>query len=418
MAINGQPDLSSESSLDDWKRIRVAYFSMEIAVAPNMPTYSGGLGVLAGDTLRSAADMGLPLIAVTLLHRKGYFRQLLAPDGSQAEQDEPWEPETTLELLEPVAGITIQGRPVLVRAWRKNIRGVNGHILPVILLDTDLDPNDAWDRQLTDHLYGGDTFYRLCQETVLGMGGVAMLSALGCQPEVFHMNEGHAALLALGLLEEKIEGSLVDATPADLSAVRERCIFTTHTPVPAGHDRFSLEQIRQVLGQDRSQALEKFGCCYDGMLNMTYVALRFARYVNGVAMQHGNVSREMFPTYPIRAITNGVHAATWIHPAMQSLLDEKVPDWRHDNLYLRFAIGIPADEIQQHHHVAKRALLSTIASRTGVQLQDQCFTLGFARRAAAYKRANLLFSDPDRLVRIAKEAGGLQIVYAGKAHPH
>src|SRR5487761_696108 len=418
MAINGQPDLSSESSLDDWKRIRVAYFSMEIAVAPNMPTYSGGLGVLAGDTLRSAADMGLPLIAVTLLHRKGYFRQLLAPDGSQAEQDEPWEPETTLELLEPVAGITIQGRPVLVRAWRKNIRGVNGHILPVILLDTDLDPNDAWDRQLTDHLYGGDTFYRLCQETVLGMGGVAMLSALGCQPEVFHMNEGHAALLALGLLEEKIEGSLVDATPADLESVRERCVFTTHTPVPAGHDRFSLDQARQVLGDERTQALEKFGCCHDGMLNMTYVALRFSRYVNGVAMQHGRISREMFPEYSVQAITNGVHAATWIQPSMQALLDEKVPSWRRDNLYLRFAIGIAPSEIRSRHLDAKRNLMDTVRERVGVNLQEDKFTIGFARRAAAYKRADMLFADPARLNRLAEEYGGIQIVYAGKAHPH
>lgn len=401
-----------------WKQLQVAYFSMEIALDPGMPTYSGGLGVLAGDTLRSAADTGLPLVAVTLLHRKGYFRQSLNADGVQTEQDDPWNPEAVLELLEPVAAISIQGRPVMVRAWRKDIRGVDGHVVPVLLLDTDLDPNDAWDRQLTDHLYGGDTFYRLCQETVLGMGGVAILTALGCQPAVFHMNEGHAALLALGLLEEKMDGSLLDATPAELNAVRERCIFTTHTPVPAGHDRFSLDQTRQVLGDERAKALEKFGCCHEGMLNMTYVALRFARYVNGVAMQHGKVSREMFPAYSVHAITNGVHAATWIQPAMQQLLDERAPDWRRDNLYLRFAIGIPAAEIQQRHRVAKQALLAEVAQRTGIQLQDDCFTLGFARRAAAYKRANLLFSDPDRLARIAEQAGGLQIVYAGKAHPH
>ncbi|MGB8481253.1 MAG: alpha-glucan family phosphorylase [Acidobacteriaceae bacterium] len=419
MAINGQPHLSSESSLDDWERIQIAYFSMEIAVAPNMPTYSGGLGVLAGDTIRSAADTGLPLAAVTLLHRKGYFRQRLNADGVQTEEDEPWEPETLLRPLEPLAAITIQGRPVMVRAWRKDIVGTDGHIVPVIFLDTDLDPNDGWDRQLTDHLYGGDTFYRLCQETVLGIGGIEILTALGCQPDVYHMNEGHASLLTIGLLEQQVaDGNLLDATPDDLESVRSKCVFTTHTPVPAGHDRFSLDQARQVLGEERNEALEKFGCCHDGMLNMTYVALRFSRYVNGVAMQHGRVSREMFPEYSVQAITNGVHAATWIQPSLQALLDEKVSSWRRDNLYLRFAIGIAPSEIRSRHLDAKRKLIDTVRERVGVTLQEGIFTIGFARRAAAYKRADMLFADPVRLARLAEEYGGIQVVYAGKAHPH
>ncbi|HET9087264.1 MAG TPA: alpha-glucan family phosphorylase [Acidobacteriaceae bacterium] len=403
----------------DWSRFKVAYFSMEMAVAPDMPTYSGGLGVLAGDTLRSAADTGLPLVAITLVHRKGYFQQHLSADGVQSESDEPWKPEELLQPLEPVEAITIQGRPVMVRAWRKDIVGVDGHVVPVIFLDTDLEPNDPWDRQLTDHLYGGDTFYRLCQETVLGMGGVRILAALGCQPAVFHMNEGHAALLTLGLLEERLEeGNLLDAHEADIEAVRTRCVFTTHTPVPAGHDRFSLDQVRQILGDRRTNALEKFGCCHDGMLNMTYVALRFSRYVNGVAMQHGRVSREMFPEYAVHAITNGVHAATWIQPALQELFDQRIPNWRRDNLYLRFAIGIAAEEIRSRHLEAKRTLLATVASRTGVRLREDRFTIGFARRAAAYKRADMLFVEPERLSKLARDCGGLQIVYAGKAHPH
>ncbi len=419
MAINSQLHLSSEPSLDDWKRIQIAYFSMEIAVAPNIPTYSGGLGVLAGDTLRSAADTGLPLAAVTLLHRKGYFRQHLNADGMQTEEDEPWKPETLLQPLEPLAAITIQGRPVMIRAWRKDIVGTDGHIVPVIFLDTDLDPNDGWDRQLTDHLYGGDTFYRLCQETVLGIGGIEILTALGCQPDVYHMNEGHASLLTIGLLEQQVaDGNLLDATPEDLEAVRSKCVFTTHTPVPAGHDRFSLDQARQVLGEERTEALEKFGCCHDGMLNMTYVALRFSRYVNGVAMQHGRVSREMFPEYSVQAITNGVHAATWIQPTLQALLDERVSSWRRDNLYLRFAIGIAPSEIRSRHLDAKRKLIDTVRERVGVTLQEGIFTIGFARRAAAYKRADMLFADPVRLGRLAEEYGGIQIVYAGKAHPH
>jgi starch phosphorylase len=420
-ALSTDSSASSEprTSGVDWKRVQIAYFSMEIAVAPDIPTYSGGLGVLAGDTLRSAADTGLPLLAVTLVHRKGYFHQHLSADGVQTETDQPWKPEEMLQALEPVEALTIQGRPVMVRAWRKDIVGVDGHVVPVIFLDTDLEPNDPWDRQLTDHLYGGDTFYRLCQETVLGLGGVRILAALGCQPAVFHMNEGHASLLTLGLLEEQVsEGRLLDATQADLDAVRERCVFTTHTPVPAGHDRFSLDQTRQILGEERTQALEKFGCCHDNMLNMTYVALRFSRYVNGVAMQHGRVSREMFPDYDIHAITNGVHAATWIQPAMQALLDQKVPSWRRDNLYLRFAIGIAPSVIHAHHLEGKRRLISTVAERTGVQLHEDRFTITFARRAAAYKRADMLFTDGKRLARIAEEFGGLQVIYAGKAHPH
>lgn len=408
----GQPGIS-------WEKVQIAYFSMEIAVSPDIHTYSGGLGVLAGDTLRSAADIGLPLLAVTLLHRKGYFRQHLSTDGVQSAEIAPWNPEEILEPMGPVAAITMQGRPVMVRAWRKDIVGVHGHIVPVIFLDTDLDPNDPWDRTLTDHLYGGDTFYRLCQETVLGIGGVRLLAGLGCQPAVFHMNEGHAALLTLGLLEEQVnEGSLLDATENDLNAVRNRCIFTTHTPVPAGHDRFTFEQTRQILGERRAQALEKFGCCHDGMLNMTYVALRFSRYVNGVAMQHGRVSSEMFPAYTVHAITNGVHAATWIQPAMQELLDHKIPGWRSDNLYLRYAVGIPTEEIRARHLDGKRTLISTVAQRTGIHFHEDRFTLVFARRAASYKRADMLFTDPKRLAHIAEEFGGLQIVYAGKAHPH
>ena len=322
MAINGQSDLSSESSLDDWKRIQVAYFTMEIAVAPNMPTYSGGLGVLAGDTIRSAADTGLPLAAVTLLHRKGYFHQHLNAEGMQTEEDEPWKPETLLQPLETLAAITIQGRPVMIRAWRFDVVGTDGHIIPVFLLDTDLEGNDLYDRRLTDHLYGGDTYYRLCQETVLGLGGVALLTALGCHPEVYHMNEGHAALLG----HRPARSNICRGTP--LACYRRRSRGGS-PPVRLHHPHSSSRRtrplrprsdVRQVLGTERRQALERFGCLHDGMLNMTYVALRFSRYVNGVAMQHGKVSREMFPDYPVHAITNGVHAATWLSQPMQALL--------------------------------------------------------------------------------------------------
>jgi starch phosphorylase len=286
------------------------------------------------------------------------------------------------------------------------------------LLDTDIEGNSGWDRGLTDHLYGGDTNYRLQQEIVLGMGGLRMANALGFRVNVYHMNEGHAALLTLALLERQLGGGpLGSACEADIEQVRNRCVFTTHTPVPAGHDRFSTEQSIRILGGDRTARLEKLGCFRDGLLNMTLLALRFSRYANGVALQHGKVSREMFPEFAIDTITNGVHSTTWMSESIQQLVDEQIPAWRGDNLYLRNAIDIPEQLILSAHTRAKEALLAEVGSRTGLVLSPNVLTLGFARRAATYKRATLLFTDPERLQKIAAEAGGLQILYAGKAHP-
>ncbi|MGH9586570.1 MAG: alpha-glucan family phosphorylase [Acidobacteriaceae bacterium] len=396
----------------------IAYFSMEIAVTPAMPTYSGGLGVLAGDTLRSAADMGLRMVAVTLAHRQGYFRQRLDANGVQKEEPQPWSPESVLAKEEPVVRLDIEGHNVAIRAWRYDLVGVTGHIVPIYFLDADLDENDENDRKLTDRLYGGDSDHRLRQEAILGMGGARILDALGLQPVVYHMNEGHAALLTVALLEQERHGANVDhASDQDIASVRQQCIFTTHTPVPAGHDRFSSEQTYRILGEDRARLLERVGAFHDGMLNMTYVALRFARFVNGVAMQHGKVSREMFPDYEISAITNGVHARTWTAPSFQAAYDKHLPRWRQDNLRLRYAIDIPEEEIAAAHAESKRALLAAVKERTGMELHPDIFTIGFARRAATYKRSDLLFHDAERLARMAGDFGGLQIIYAGKAHP-
>jgi len=396
----------------------VAYFSMEIAIDPAMPTYSGGLGVLAGDTLRSAADLGVPLVAFTLIHRKGYFQQHLDVNGVQREDVQPWDPaEFCAE--EPVrVSVSVEGRTVSLRAWRYDLEGRSGHVVPIYLLDTDLDGNSGWDRGLTDHLYGGDSNYRLEQEIVLGMGGVRMARALGLDVNVFHMNEGHAALLTLALLERQLAGGPFGAaTENDIEQVRKLCVFTTHTPVPAGHDRFSTEQAVRILGGDRTARLEKLGCFQEGMLNMTLLALRFSRYANAVAMKHAKVSREMFPQYQIDSITNGVHAPTWVSEPVQQMLDAHIPAWRRDNLYLRNAIDLPLNEMISAHARAKENLLAEVASRTGMVLNPKVLTLGFARRAATYKRASLLLTDSARLLRIASAAGGLQIVYAGKAHP-
>ena len=396
---------------------KIAYFSMEIALSKALPTYSGGLGVLAGDTLRSAADTGASMVAVSLVHRRGYFQQHLDAAGQQTESDVVWQPET-LPAADRLIHLTLQGREITLRAWRYDVVGVTGHVIPVFLLDADVDGNNPWDRKLTDHLYGGDTYYRLCQEAILGLGGIHLLHALDMQPEVCHMNEGHAALLSIGLLEARVAPSpLSTATDADAEAVKQQCIFTTHTPVPAGHDKFGLDQMRQILGADRSSTIERFGCLHNDLLNMTYLALRFSRYVNGVAMLHGKVSQQMFPEYTVHSITNGVHAATWLSQPFQQLLDKEVPEWRHDNQYFKSVYGIEPEVIEATHLPSKLHLFNTVKQRTGVDLDPNVLTLGFARRVATYKRASIILHSPERLIEIANRIGGLQILMAGKAHP-
>jgi starch phosphorylase len=415
--VSGHPSFSSSPSIDLADR-KIAYFSMEIALRKDLPTYSGGLGMLAGDTLRSAADTGASMVAISLVHRHGYFQQHLDSTGQQTESDVVWSPETTLPSANQIITLSMQGRELTLRAWRFDVVGVTGHIIPVFLLDTDVEGNDPFDRTLTDHLYGGDTYYRLCQETVLGLGGIHLLHALGCQPEVCHMNEGHAALLSIGLLEERLHGApLGNATDADAEAVRRTCVFTTHTPVPAGHDVFGIDQMTSVLGHERATCIERFGALHNGLFNMTYLALRFSRYVNGVAMQHGKVSQGMFPEYKIHSITNGVHAATWLSQPFQALFDKEIPEWRHDNQYFRSVYGIEPATIDATHARSKQRLFATVKARTGTELDPGILTLGFARRVATYKRATLLFRDGQRLHDLAERIGGLQIIYAGKAHP-
>ncbi len=399
---------------------KVAYFSMEIALDPAMPTYSGGLGVLAGDTLRSAADLGVPITGVTLLHRKGYFRQHLDGSGNQTEEPQAWSPEAVLESVPGLASVLIEGRTVKVRAWRFIVKGVGGWEVPVYLLDTDLPENSPWDRTLTDYLYGGDEHYRLCQEAVLGLGGVDFLRTLeeDEQVQAYHMNEGHSALLSVALLEDRLERrSRTHLEDGDVESVRKKCIFTTHTPVPAGHDQFPHGLAAQVLGPRVVELLQEAGIWVDGVLNMTRLALHFSRYINGVAMRHGEVSRGMFPRYPISAITNGVHAATWTAEPFCDLYDKHIAGWREDNNYLRYAIGIPFEEIRRAHAKCKERLLEAVKLQTGVALDPSLMTIGFARRASTYKRADLLFQNPERLKWIADNVGPIQVIYGGKAHP-
>jgi glycogen phosphorylase len=396
----------------------IAYFSMEIGLEPKMPTYAGGLGVLAGDTIRAAADLKVPLVGVTLLHRKGYFRQRLDANGWQIEEPVEWEVESFLSEMPARAAVTIEGRRVQLRAWRYEVAGVSGFLVPVYFLDADLPENSEWDRTLTHFLYGGDERYRLCQEIILGIGGVRMLRALGCDAlERFHMNEGHASLLTIELLDELARKAGRDAITQDhVTLVRGLCVFTTHTPVPAGHDRFPMDLVIRVLG--RREIHEMNGVfSSDGVLNMTYLALNLSHYVNGVAKKHGEVSQAMFGHYVIDAITNGIHAATWAAEPFAALFDRHIPGWRQDNFSLRYALSIPKEEIWLAHGQAKKALLAFANREASASLDEETLTLVFARRATAYKRADLIFTDLKRLRAIAKNAGAFQIIFAGKAHP-
>ncbi len=397
---------------------RVAYLSMEIALHPEVPSYSGGLGVLAGDTVRSFADLGLRAVAVTLAHRKGYFSQSLDERGRQSEEPVDWDLSEYLQAMEPRVEIRIEGRPVCLRAWRFRVLGQGGSHVPAYLLDTDLPENAEQDRRLTDTLYGGDEHYRLCQEVVLGVGGIRMLRALGYgNIDRFHLNEGHAALAVLELLTEGKEEPPIDGVEllAAVNHVRNRCVFTTHTPVPAGHDQFSGAQARSVLAPGFIRWLGALGERW--ALNMTDLALRTCHFVNGVAMRHGEVSRGMFPHYPIRSITNGIHPVTWASDAFGELFDRHIPEWRSDSYSLRYAVGIPTAEIASAHERSKLALLKHVREVTGRELDPEAFTVGFARRATAYKRANLIFREPERLAEIVRDSGPIQLVFAGKAHP-
>lgn len=397
---------------------RVAYFSMEMALRSEIPTYSGGLGVLAGDTMRSAADLALPMIGVTLASRAGYFRQEIV-DGGQIEHPDVWEPERWTRRLPAKVALPLGEREVWIGAFLYVVEGHRGGTVPVILLDTDLPENHALDRDLTHYLYGGDEAYRLKQEMVLGIGGVRMLGALGLRIRKYHLNEGHAALLTLELLsrlEHSPEQAGSVAARYDVPAVRELCVFTTHTPVEAGHDQFPYELADRFLGSFIEPAeLRRFAG--QERLNMTRLALNLSEYVNGVAGRHAEVSRRLFPGYRVHAVTNGVHPWTWACDSMRSLFDRHLPHWCYEPELLVRADRIPDGELQQAHAEAKSALLARVRAQAGQALDPALAVLGFARRMTSYKRPDLLFTDIERLKAIARRYP-LQIVLAGKAHPH
>ena len=391
------------------KRAKVAYFSMEVGLIPSIPTYSGGLGILAGDTLRSAADMGLPIIGVTLLHTRGDFKQRLDENGIQTEAPEYWNPNFGLRLADQESKIEIQGREVETGAWRYDITGAHGHTVPLYYVHTDKHSNPPWDEDITSSLYGGDhEYHRIAQEAVLGVGGVRLLEVLGYTPDIetYHMNEGHSAFLIFELLKQ---------LDWDYDEAKKRCIFTTHTPVGAGHDEFTYDTINDVFREAVPWKIHDLAG--RDKLSMTRFALNMSRYVNAVSKRHREVCEQMFPGYRFDSITNGVHLPTWTPREFQELYDHYFTNWRSFPEQLANSQILPTDEVWRAHQEAKRRLLEYIADKNGVVLDEDVLTIGYARRATPYKRMGLIFYDLDSLVRLSEKAGKIQMVFAGKSHP-
>ena len=399
-------------------RTHIAYFSMELAIRPEMRSYAGGLGILAGDTARSCADLELPVVFVTLVSRAGYFRQTIDRDGRQVEAPDWWRPGEWCTPLDAMIAVAIDGRPVWIRPWLYMLSCPHGHRIPILLLDTDLDQNAAADREITHFLYGGDDTYRLKQEIVLGLGGIRLLRALGFDVHTYHLNEGHAALLTLDLLNRwKIapEDRIAGEPPYDIAEVRERCVFTTHTPVEAGQDRFPYQLFAQLLPDFVDLDALK-GLAGADRLNMTRLAFNLSGYVNGVARRHAETTERMFPGYRIHAVTNGVHVGTWTHESFARLYQAHFPHWQHEPEILVRALQLAEDEVWRCHMEAKHDLISRVKLSAGTDLDPEVPILGFARRMTGYKRPLLLLSDLERLAAIASRHP-FQIVMAGKAHP-
>ena len=400
------------------KSLLAAYFTMEVAMYPELKTYSGGLGVLAGDYLKSAADLRIPISAVTLLYNYGYFDQKIV-GLRQEERYNRLDPIEYMTELPYTVTIEIEGRAVRVGCARMYYIGNTNFPQPQYFLFTKGNEGRPWDDEITDKLYKkGDNdqnYWRIAQEEVLGIAGAKMLEILAEAgeielPRTYHLNEGHAAFAPLELMRRH--------GPA---AARARTVFTTHTPVEAGHDVFDYAKIQAMLGA-YLDGVDLAALGGRGGLNMTRLALNLSRYANAVSRRHGLVSRRMFPEYEIDSITNGVHSRTWTSKVFKKLYDEHFngryfkTNWRADPSLLEAIDRVPDDVICGAHQVAKRNLLEYVRRTTGETLDEGALTIGFARRFAAYKRGDLIFSDLERLVEAA--GGGVQFVFSGKAHPN
>ena len=436
---------------------RIAYFSAEFGLHNSLPIYSGGLGILSGDHTKEASDLGIPLVGVGFMYPQGYFRQRIPSHGWQEavyEQidmsEAPIRPVQDGHGNDLKVSVNLGDRPVYARIWNVKVGSVD-----LYLMDTDVDDNDPWNRELSARLYSGDSEVRIRQEIMLGIGGVRTLRLLGIAPQAWHMNEGHSAFLVLELIRERVADGMSFAEAR--AAVREETIFTTHTPVPAGHDAFPFHMMEQYfhnyweqlgLGREEFLALGEHQEAWGTAFNMTVLALRMAGQVNGVSELHGEVSREMWQSVwpersveevPITHITNGVHLPTWLPSEVRALFKKYLgPDWlqyQDDPALWERLAEIPDGELWDLHNEMKLKLLSFLRERvrrrwvrgaedptqvltSGTLLDPHALTIGFARRFATYKRANLIFRDLDRLRKILLDTHRpVQLIFAGKAHP-
>ncbi len=388
----------------------VAYFTAEIGLWSELHTYSGGLGVLAGDHVKSAADANIPLVGVTLLYRKGYGRQHLDDDGIQTETYRDLDPAQHLQDTGIDISLPLDGGNLWAKVWRADITGVSGHNVPVYFLDTFHPENTEKHLDLGLTLYGGDDWVRIRQEFLLGVGGLRLLDKLGYEIDGLHLNEGHCTFALLEMLNNGF-------TREELA---KRVLFTTHTPVPAGHDRFEWEDVEEVLGSllpsDAKQLVIDAGDPENGnRISMSHLAVALSGPVNAVSNLNAWVASSMFADHHIAPITNGVHHLTWTGSTMANLFDEHLSGWREDPTILAHAGRIPDVDLQQAREKSRSILRELVKASTGVDLHKDRLTIGFARRFATYKRANLVFSDLERLRSFG--AGRIQFVFAGKAHP-
>ena len=397
---------------------KIAYFSMEMMLRTHIPTYAGGLGILAGDLLRSAADMNIPAVGVSLIYKGVSFVQRLNSDGTQTYSELEWRKSDQFTKMPHRIVLKINGRDVTVGCWRYDMVGYGGFEVPVYLLDTDYYINEQWAREITDNLYAEQKHIRLCQEIILGIGGVRMLETLGYDVDYYHMNEGHAAFAPLALLAKHKYND---------QEVRKKCVFTTHTPIPEGHDIFDYElayryaepylpwHIKQLAGENH--------------LHMTKLAMSLSHYTNGVSKKHAEITRSMFPGSKIEAVTNGVHHRTWTASTMQDLYNEFLPGWLENPSLLKNAMEkLPDDALWRAHQETKKTLIEFVNKGLGTENCDDGYekpspdelfdtdtlTIALARRPVDYKRPLLIYHDLNRLVRIS--AGKIQIIQSGKSH--
>ncbi|MCD4694077.1 alpha-glucan family phosphorylase [bacterium] len=395
----------------------VAYFSMEVAIESDMATYSGGLGVLAGDTLKTFADFGYTALGITLLHEHGYVEQEFDSEGSQIYFPETWGKENYLSKLSFTIKIPFKDRFVVCAVWQYEITGQFGDKVLVYFLDSNVPQNNKYDRILTSYLYGGDAQYRICQEQILGSGGLILLEKLKYNSEkvrVYHLNEGHASFVGLSLYQQL--RNCFNTQEKVLEYINSKLAFTTHTPIPAGHDRFMMTDVKKALPKDLLKLIPK-ETLKGGKLCMTRLSLYFSGAVNGVALTHEKVTEKMFPEYDVIPVTNGAYHLEWTHPEFKKLYDKYIPEWRQDPSFLRRVLDIPGNKIWKTHMKSKKKLIKYVNTISSNKFSEDVFTLGYARRFTSYKRPTLILDNLEKLEKMIFSVGRLQIIFTGKSHP-